>query len=454
MPEPTASARTPRRATTFHLVFLTYSVVCSGAYGLEEMVSASGPGVAIAMMIALPILWVVPLALACAELSSHHPVEGGYYRWARMAFGDFVGYQAGWLVWLANLATNAAFAVLFANYLKVMFPALGDQGRWVVALAVIWGTTILNILGIRMVGDTSVVLTTLVFLPFLFMTVGGLLRWRFNPMVPFAHPDKGVAGGALAGLMIAIWLFSGYEKLTPNAGEVENPSRAFPIALAFTVPMVVLSYLVPTVVGLAACDDWSGWGEAHFSVLAGQIGGVWLKTAMTLGGLVSNACILMVTILGQSRLPMVMAEDGLFPRVFGRVSGRFGTPIVSLLVGALALSLLARQSFTALAGLFSVVQVLAYILICASLLKLRRRAAGSAPGAGFSVPLGRTGLLLMMMPVFAIAAIVVGQTIWNGGRLEPRQMVIDIALFGSGPLTYALFARRRGGGERPFPTVR
>jgi len=454
MPEPTASARTPRRATTFHLVFLTYSVVCSGAYGLEEMVSASGPGVAIAMLIALPILWVVPLALACAELSSRHPIEGGYYRWARMAFGDFVGYQAGWLVWLANLATNAAFAVLFANYLKVMFPALGDQGRWVVALAVIWGTTILNILGIRMVGDTSVVLTTLVFLPFLFMTIGGLLKWRFNPMVPFAHPDKGVAGGALAGLMIAIWLFSGYEKLTPNAGEVENPSRAFPIALAFTVPMVVLSYLVPTVVGLAACDDWSGWGEAHFSVLAGQIGGLWLKTAMTLGGLVSNACILMVTILGQSRLPMVMAEDGLFPRFFGRVSRRFGTPVVSLLVGAVALSVLARQSFTALAGLFSVVQVLAYILICAALLRLRRSGAGSASPSAFSVPLGRTGLLLMMTPVFAIAAVVVGQKIWNGGRFEPRQMAIDIALFGSGPLTYALFAGRRERGEGlPAPSM-
>jgi amino acid transporter len=71
------AARAPRRATTFHLVFLTYSVVCSGAYGLEEMVSASGPGLAIAMMIALPLLWVVPLALTCAELSSHHPVEGG-----------------------------------------------------------------------------------------------------------------------------------------------------------------------------------------------------------------------------------------------------------------------------------------------------------------------------------------------------------------------------------------
>src|SRR5262249_30550446 len=153
--------------------------------------------------------------------------------------------------------------------------------------------------GIRLVGDTSVLLTVLIFLPFLIMTTGGLLQWRFSPLQPFADPDKGIVGGASAGLMIAIWLFSGYGKLTPNAGEVENPSRAFPLALAFTVPMVVLTYLVPTVVGLAATDDWRGWGEAHFSVVAGQIGGAWLGTAMSIGGLVSNACILMVTILGQ-----------------------------------------------------------------------------------------------------------------------------------------------------------
>jgi len=148
---------------------------------------------------------------------------------------------------------------------------------------------------------------------------------------------------------------------------------------------------------------------------------------------------------------MVMAEDGLFPRFFGRVSRRFGTPIVSLLVGAVALSVLARQSFTALAGLFSVVQVLAYILICAALLRLRRSGAGSTSPSAFSVPLGRIGLLSMMTPVFAIAAVVVGQKIWNGGRFEPRQMAIDIALFASGPLTYALFAGRRGGGGEALP---
>jgi amino acid transporter len=136
-----------------------------------------------------------------------------------------------------------------------------------------------------------------------------------------------------------------------------------------------------------------------------------------------------------------------------------------------ALSVLARQRFTALAGLFSLVQVLAYVLICASLVRLRRRAASSpapsapapaaSPGgavsagaAPFRVPLGRTGLVIMMTPVFAIAAFVVGEQIWNGGRLAPRQMALDLALFGSGPLTYALFARRRRGGEPPVPPSR
>jgi len=94
------AGRAIRRATTFQLVFLTYSVVCSGAYGLEEMVSAAGPGLALTLLLILPFLWGIPISLACAELSSLYPVEGGYYRWVRAAFGDFVGYQAGWLVWL------------------------------------------------------------------------------------------------------------------------------------------------------------------------------------------------------------------------------------------------------------------------------------------------------------------------------------------------------------------
>src|SRR5260221_4032851 len=168
----------PRKATTFQLVFMTCSVICSGAYGLEEMVSSSGPGMTMLMLVALPFIWAVPVAMACAELSALYPVEGGYYRWARMAFGDFTGYMAGWLVWLANLATNGTFAVGFANYLGYFLPGLPEGWHWVIALAVVWGTVFMNYRGIQLVGTTSVVLTLLNFLPFLAMTLLGLLHWR------------------------------------------------------------------------------------------------------------------------------------------------------------------------------------------------------------------------------------------------------------------------------------
>ena len=462
-----AAGRASRRASTFHLVFLTYSVVCSGAYGLEQIVSESGPGLALALLITLPFLWGIPISLACAELSASYPIEGGYYRWVRAAFGDFVGYQAGWLVWLANLMTNAAFAVLFASYLRYFLPDLGTGGHYVVALLLIWGTTLLNCFGIRLVGTTSVVLTCLIFLPFLGLSVLGLMHWSHAPFTPFVHPDKSPTVALTDGLMIALWLYGGYEKLTPNAEEVENPSRAFPIALAIAMPMVIGSYVIPTLAGLVACDGWRDWGEAHFTVLAGQVGGAPLAAAMSFGGLLSNTCILMVTILGQSRLPMVMAQDRLFPRLFGRVNLRYGTPTLSLVAGGLALSLLASLPFAALAGLFSLVQVLAYVLICAALLNLRRMArlgrptglaaaAATSGGGGsgaavpahrlFRVPLGETGLLLLMLPVFLLTAFVVARQLWPDGSLGLRTIATDLLVFASGPATYFLFRRHAGKG--------
>ena len=88
------------KASTFQLVFMTYAVVCSGAYDLEEMVSRSGPRHRHPHSSVLPVFWGAPVALACAELSARHPVEGGYYRSAAMAFGELAGFMTGWLVYL------------------------------------------------------------------------------------------------------------------------------------------------------------------------------------------------------------------------------------------------------------------------------------------------------------------------------------------------------------------
>ena len=456
MAEQRAAGAGPRKATTFQLVFMTYAVICSGAYGLEEMVSESGPGLALTTLIILPFLWALPLSLACSELSSRFPIEGGYYRWARLAFGDFVGYQAGWLVWLSNFTTNATFAVLFANYLRYWWPGLTPGGHWAVAAALVWVATFMNYRGIRLVGTASVVMTILIFLPFVGLTLAGFLNWNQNPFVPFVNPDRPPLEAFGTGMMIAIWLYSGYEKLTTNAAEVENPSRAFPLALAITVPLVSATYVLPTLAGIAGHGHWRDWGESYYSVVSEALGGPGLGWAMAVGGLISNFCILMVTILGQSRLPMVLAEDGLFPRVFQKTHSRFGTPVASLLVGAVVMTFMVRLPFQDLAGLFSLVQVLAYLLIYASLVRLRRTAplaavvpapgaAGPAARPAFVVPLRRGGLYFMMVPSVLFAGVVIAQTVWHDGGFDARNTLLSLLLLSSGPLTYALFRRLRRG---------
>jgi amino acid transporter len=433
--------RTPRRASAFQLVFLTYSVMCSGAYGLEQMVADTGPGLTLLVLSVLPLLWAAPISLACAELAARHPVEGGYYRWARLAFGDFVGYQSAWLAWLTMFSTNAAFAVLFASYLKHFVPALSPGAHFAVAVALVWACTLLNYRGIRLVGTASVALTLLIFLPFLLMTLLGLWHWRFDPLSPFVHPDKTTAAAFGDCLFLALWLYGGFEKMTVSAEEVENPRRAIPLALAFAVPMTAASYVVPTLAALAASDDWTAWGEAHFTAAAGAIGGPWLGAAMAAGGLASNVCLLMVTMLGQSRLPMVMAQDGLFPNVFQRTHPRFGTPVAALLLGGVVLTTLCGISFVQLAGVYSLVQALSYLLIYATLFRLRRREPGE-PG-GFRIGLGTRGLALMITPAVLLATALVARGLWHDGAFDRQQALVDAAILASGPLSYWLFRSRR-----------
>jgi amino acid transporter len=435
-----ASKGQPRKATAFQLVFMTYAVICSGAYGLEEMVSASGPGLALLVLLLLPLIYAAPMALTCSELAARHPVEGGYYRWVRIAFGDFVGYTAGWLVWLTMFATNASFAVLFGNYLRYFVPDLSPGIHFAAAAGLVWLAVLLNYRGIRLVGSASVTFTLLIFVPFCVMTVVGLWQWQHNPLLPFINPDRPAVAALFDGVLIAIWLYGGFEKLTVNAEEVENPVRAFPIALGIGVPLCALSYILPTLAALAAGGNWREWGEAYYMTAAAKIGGPWLGAAMAAGGLVSNVGLVVVTTLAQSRLPMVLADDGLFPGFFRKRHPRFGTPVVSLVVTGIVLTGLCWLPFAQLVGAYSLVQLLAYVLIYAALLKLRR--APTPAIARFRIPFGTAGLWLMATPTVLIAALVIREGLFRDGRFDPTQPLVNLAILASGPLTYALTRQR------------
>jgi|SoiMetStandDraft_5_1073268.scaffolds.fasta_scaffold32298_1 amino acid transporter len=430
------------KATAIQLIFMIYSVICSGAYGLESMVSASGPGLAMLILLVLPVIYAAPMALTCSELTARYPVEGGYYRWVRMAFGDFVGYNVGWLVWLTMFATNASFAVLFTNYLRYFAPDLSGAAHFVISAALVWIVVLLNYRGIGLVGAASVILTVIIIIPFAIMTVMGLLSWGSNPMAPFVNSDRSLAAAVFGGIPTAIWLYGGFERMTVSAEEVENPVRAFPLALGIGVPLCALSYIAPTFAGLAANGDWRDWGESYFTTSAAKIGGAWLGAFMAAGALVSNMSILLTTMLSQSRLPMVLAEDGLFPRIFERRHPRFGSPVASLVVTGMALTGFCVLRLDELIGIYAIVQSIAYLLIYATLIKLRYK-SDKTDGTGFRIPVGVGGLVLMVLPSAMIGVFVVYRGVFTEGNSDAGRILLHLLIFASGPITFFLARLRR-----------
>jgi len=460
---------TSRKATLLQLVFLIYGVAAAGPFGLEGMVSESGPGMTILLLLVMPFLWGIPIALATAELATMLPVEGGYYRWARLAFGDFWAFQCGWWAWSANMVNGAVYAVLFTDYAQAwdpelkllaplsvplhgvlsaipgigpaMFPDPHAVAHWLICLVLTWALTGLNLRGIRTVGDSSIVMNVLLLAPFGIITVLGFAGWRFNPVLPFVATGQTPVSGFVAGLLVAIWLYSGYEMLSTNAEEIENPQRNFPRALGVAVPMVALSYAVPTLAALAALGSWQDWAPQHFADVGRALGGAWggwLGGWVILGGLLSNAVLLNVNMLSISRLPLAMAQDRFAPAAFAKVSPTTGAPVVSLIAGGVIYSILTLRGFTDLINIYAFLQAANYLMIYLSLVKLRRRMPDAL--RPFRIPGGGWGLALVVVPPFAVALMALYG--------EAETVLWGLAAIAVGPVAYllALVMRRRPAG--------
>lgn len=212
--------------------------------------------------------------------------------------------------------------------------------------------TWINVRGIQMVGQFATALELFILLPMLVMIVMGLAKWQHNPFSPLVPPHQPLNKIFGVGLALGIWLYSGYEQLSTVAGEVENPQRSFPRALAIVVPLSIATYFLPTLAALAALDNWQRWHTGYFSDAAQLIGGSRLGFWMTLAAMVTNISILNGTVLASTRMPFVMAEDGYLPSVLARLHPRFGTPWIAIIVSAIIYAMLAFHTLTQLINVY------------------------------------------------------------------------------------------------------
>ena len=349
-----------------------FSYTTGGPFGLEDMVTTSGPGMTLIYLLVLPFFWCIPVSLVSAELTTAMPVEGGFYRWTRAAFGDFWGFLAGWWNWSASFLLGGAYAVLFTDYLVYYFPGITGWKHYLVSGALIGVITWINVRGIQMVGQVATALEIFIFVPVMTMIVIAFMNWHHNPFVPLIPPHQPTFKIFGVGLALGLWLYSGYEQLSTVAEEVENPQRAYPRALALVVPLSIAAYFLPTLAGLASAGEWQNWHTGFFSDAARLIGGRWLGTWMTLAAMVGFVALLNSTVLTTTRMPFAMAEDGYLPAALTRKHSRYGTPWLAIVVSAVIYALLAWQSLGQLISVYIWLRSATTVLTVLSAWKLRR----------------------------------------------------------------------------------
>ncbi len=312
------------------LIVATFFMVSGGAYGTEDIVHGAGYGKAILILLLTPLIWSLPTALMLGELAGALPQDGGFYIWVRRAMGNCWGFQEVWLSLVASIFDMAIYPTLFVYYLARLFPWFnaGHRGLFV-GVAVVAVCAALNLAGIKVVATTSIWLFCLLSAPFAMIVI----------LAPFKHgalahvTAKPVASHAdlIAGIIVAMWNYMGWDNASTIAGEVDHAQRNYPRAMLGAVALVAVSYILP--VGAMALTRLSPtlWETGSWADIAGMLGGPLLKVGLVLGGMMSAFGMFNALVMSYSRLPYAMAQDGSLPKIFARVNRR-NAPWVSIVV--------------------------------------------------------------------------------------------------------------------------
>jgi APA family basic amino acid/polyamine antiporter len=349
-------------------------------------------------------------ALCYGELAGRYPEAGGGYVYLREAWGPGVAFLYGWKCLLVmDPGLTAALAAGFARYAAVLVP-LGDAGQKIVAMAAIVLLSIVSALGMRVAGGLMRLLTVVKLLLLATIIVWGFASaaGAWSNFSPFIEPRAGSAPllPGLAGALIgAFFSFGGFWDVAKIGGDIRDPARSLPRALALGVGTATIVYLFTSAafVYLVPIEAVSS-GEAF----AAQAGAALFGTggARVFSGivLIAIAGSLGAFVLTASRVYFAMARDGLFLESMGQLHPRLGTPVRAIVLqAALACLTVAFATFDAIVAYFIFVTVAFVALTVAGIYRLPRPAAGA-----FRVPFYPATPMAFLALLVAILALLAG----------------------------------------------
>lgn len=348
-------------------------------------------------------------ALCYAELASMIPVSGSAYTYSYATLGEIIAWIIGWDLILEYAVGNMAVAVGWSGYfvqlcsslLGLKFPlwlvndhttatgiiakggdALRDYSSTTLpviaghpiavnlpAFLIVAAVTVLLIYGIRESARTnSTIVIIKVAVVVFFISFGAFMvhPTNWHPFVPNGF------GGVMSGAAIVFFAFIGFDAVSTTAEETKNPQRDLPIGMIASLIICTLLYVLMSGVltGIRKYTVYLGDSAAVATAFAGK---PWAQALISAGALAGLTSVLLVFQLGQPRIFMAMARDGLLPEYFARIHSRFRTPYITTIWTGIAVGGVAMfTDIGSLADLTNIGTLFAFVLVCLGVIVLRR----------------------------------------------------------------------------------
>jgi len=377
-----------------------------------------------------PLVFAVPvfiLVLCFAEAASHFTEPGGAYLYARTAFGDFVGFETGWMNWIARLTSLASLSNGFVVSLAFLFPFLG---RGTARAAVIVGSLLvlgaIHYVGVRYGAASIYAFTFGKLVPLVLFIVVALVLFRHNPVPASLHlPAAGTDWSGAA--LFMLFAYAGFENLGVPAGEYKNPRRDLPLALLIGILAIAAIYVLAQLGAMSAVADLSKT-NAPIADAAAALAGTAGAVIITLGALLSMAGTNSGTVFEGSRMLYALSLDRRLGPI-RYVHPRFRTPVVAIVIHVAVATVLALAgSFAQLAMLSAVARLTTYLVTCAAVPRLRKLNVGFRT-PGLVIPILGTAISLALFLTLnrfnflaAVLALVAGGILWAASRPLPASV--------------------------------
>jgi basic amino acid/polyamine antiporter, APA family len=385
-------------------VFGVSVVVGAGIFTITASTAGNitGPAISVSFIIAAATCGLA--ALCYAEFASTLPVAGSAYTFSYATFGELVAWVIGWDLILEFAVGAAVVAKGWSSYLGTVFGFSGGTAK-LGPLTLDWGAlviiailTALLALGTKLSSNVSAVITVIKVSVVVLVVVVGAFYIKvanFSPFVPPGQPSRshteqsvfslltGASGsdygwyGVLAGASIVFFAFIGFDVVATTAEETKTPQRDVPRGILATLAIVTVLYVAVSVVlsGMVRyteLKDTAAGGHANLATAFKANGVTWAAEVIAIGALAGLTTVVIVLILGQTRVLFAMARDGLLPRALAKTGSR-GTPVrITVLVGVLIAVAASVFPIGKLEEMVNVGTLFAFVLVSAGVIVLRR----------------------------------------------------------------------------------